>query len=187
MDQGRPAAGDRRRPSQAAPVHFPAGGRLRRLARGGAIGARRPVRPRWWTRGPPTASAAKPPSRGPASKAAASPAASTCRLSTSSSMARSSRRTGSRPPSRSMGSSLQKPIITTCGSGVTAAILALAVEEAGGKVAGPVRRLLGRMGLARRLPGWRRGRREGRPKGPGGAGEFNQRANCPQGKANKRK
>jgi thiosulfate/3-mercaptopyruvate sulfurtransferase len=31
---------------------------------------------------------------------------------------------------------LEKPIITTCGSGVTAAILALAVEEAGGKVAG---------------------------------------------------
>jgi thiosulfate/3-mercaptopyruvate sulfurtransferase len=34
------------------------------------------------------------------------------------------------------GIDLQKPIITTCGSGVTAAILALAVEEAGGKVAG---------------------------------------------------
>jgi thiosulfate/3-mercaptopyruvate sulfurtransferase len=31
---------------------------------------------------------------------------------------------------------LNKPIITTCGSGVTAAILALAVEEAGGAVAG---------------------------------------------------
>ncbi len=31
---------------------------------------------------------------------------------------------------------LKKPIITTCGSGVTAAILALAVEEAGGKVEG---------------------------------------------------
>jgi thiosulfate/3-mercaptopyruvate sulfurtransferase len=31
---------------------------------------------------------------------------------------------------------LQKPIITSCGSGVTAAILALAVEEAGGKVEG---------------------------------------------------
>jgi thiosulfate/3-mercaptopyruvate sulfurtransferase len=31
---------------------------------------------------------------------------------------------------------LTKPIITTCGSGVTAAILALAVEEAGGKVEG---------------------------------------------------
>ena len=31
---------------------------------------------------------------------------------------------------------LEKPIITTCGSGVTAAILALAVEEAGGKVEG---------------------------------------------------
>jgi len=31
---------------------------------------------------------------------------------------------------------LAKPIITTCGSGVSAAILALAVEEAGGKVAG---------------------------------------------------
>jgi thiosulfate/3-mercaptopyruvate sulfurtransferase len=31
---------------------------------------------------------------------------------------------------------LQKPIITTCGSGVTAAILALAVEEAGGAVGG---------------------------------------------------
>ena len=31
---------------------------------------------------------------------------------------------------------LAKPIITTCGSGVTAAILALAVEEAGGKVEG---------------------------------------------------
>jgi thiosulfate/3-mercaptopyruvate sulfurtransferase len=34
------------------------------------------------------------------------------------------------------GVDLGKPIITTCGSGVTAAILALAVEEAGGKVAG---------------------------------------------------
>jgi thiosulfate/3-mercaptopyruvate sulfurtransferase len=31
---------------------------------------------------------------------------------------------------------LEKPIITTCGSGVTAAILALAVEEAGGTVEG---------------------------------------------------
>ena len=31
---------------------------------------------------------------------------------------------------------LMKPIITTCGSGVSAAILALAVEEAGGKVEG---------------------------------------------------
>ena len=31
---------------------------------------------------------------------------------------------------------LKKPIITTCGSGVTAAILALAVEEAGGEVEG---------------------------------------------------
>jgi thiosulfate/3-mercaptopyruvate sulfurtransferase len=31
---------------------------------------------------------------------------------------------------------LKKPIITSCGSGVTAAILALAVEEAGGKVEG---------------------------------------------------
>jgi thiosulfate/3-mercaptopyruvate sulfurtransferase len=31
---------------------------------------------------------------------------------------------------------LKKPIITSCGSGVTAAILALAAEEAGGKVAG---------------------------------------------------
>lgn len=36
----------------------------------------------------------------------------------------------------SHGIDLQKPIITTCGSGVTAAILALAVEEAGGQVAG---------------------------------------------------
>jgi thiosulfate/3-mercaptopyruvate sulfurtransferase len=34
------------------------------------------------------------------------------------------------------GVDLSKPVITTCGSGVTAAILALAVEEAGGKVAG---------------------------------------------------
>ena len=34
------------------------------------------------------------------------------------------------------GIDLAKPIITTCGSGVTAAILALAVEEAGGAVAG---------------------------------------------------
>ncbi len=31
---------------------------------------------------------------------------------------------------------LARPVITTCGSGVTAAILALAVEEVGGKVAG---------------------------------------------------
>jgi len=34
------------------------------------------------------------------------------------------------------GIDLEKPIVTTCGSGVTAAILALAVEEAGGEVAG---------------------------------------------------
>jgi thiosulfate/3-mercaptopyruvate sulfurtransferase len=34
------------------------------------------------------------------------------------------------------GVDLKKPVITTCGSGVTAAILALAAEEAGGKVAG---------------------------------------------------
>jgi thiosulfate/3-mercaptopyruvate sulfurtransferase len=34
------------------------------------------------------------------------------------------------------GVDLKKPIITSCGSGVTAAILALAAEEAGGKVAG---------------------------------------------------
>ncbi len=34
------------------------------------------------------------------------------------------------------GVDLAKPVMTTCGSGVTAAILALAVEEAGGRVAG---------------------------------------------------
>jgi thiosulfate/3-mercaptopyruvate sulfurtransferase len=34
------------------------------------------------------------------------------------------------------GVDLAKPVITTCGSGVTAAVLALAVEEAGGQVAG---------------------------------------------------
>jgi thiosulfate/3-mercaptopyruvate sulfurtransferase len=34
------------------------------------------------------------------------------------------------------GVDLARPIITTCGSGVSAAILALAVEEAGGKLAG---------------------------------------------------
>jgi thiosulfate/3-mercaptopyruvate sulfurtransferase len=34
------------------------------------------------------------------------------------------------------GVDLAAPVITTCGSGVTAAILALAIEEAGGKVAG---------------------------------------------------
>jgi thiosulfate/3-mercaptopyruvate sulfurtransferase len=34
------------------------------------------------------------------------------------------------------GVDLGRPVITTCGSGVTAAVLALAVEEAGGRVAG---------------------------------------------------
>jgi thiosulfate/3-mercaptopyruvate sulfurtransferase len=34
------------------------------------------------------------------------------------------------------GIDLARPVITTCGSGVTAAILALAVEQLGGKVAG---------------------------------------------------
>ncbi len=34
------------------------------------------------------------------------------------------------------GVDLSRPVITTCGSGVTAAMLALAVEEAGGTVAG---------------------------------------------------
>ena len=37
---------------------------------------------------------------------------------------------------RARGVDLHRPVITTCGSGVTAAILALAVEEAGGEVAG---------------------------------------------------
>ncbi len=37
---------------------------------------------------------------------------------------------------REHGVDLAKPIITTCGSGVSAAILSLAVEEAGGRVAG---------------------------------------------------
>ena len=37
---------------------------------------------------------------------------------------------------KAQGVDLAKPVITTCGSGVSAAILALAVEEAGGKVAG---------------------------------------------------
>ena len=37
---------------------------------------------------------------------------------------------------RSRGVDLKRPILTTCGSGVTAAMLALAVEEAGGTVAG---------------------------------------------------
>ena len=41
---------------------------------------------------------------------------------------------------------LAKPIITTCGSGVSAAILALAVEEAGGTARRPLRRLVGGMG-----------------------------------------
>jgi thiosulfate/3-mercaptopyruvate sulfurtransferase len=36
----------------------------------------------------------------------------------------------------SHGVDLARPVLTTCGSGVTAAILALAVEEAGGQVAG---------------------------------------------------
>ena len=34
------------------------------------------------------------------------------------------------------GVDLRRPVITTCGSGVTAAILSLAVEEAGGTLAG---------------------------------------------------
>jgi thiosulfate/3-mercaptopyruvate sulfurtransferase len=34
------------------------------------------------------------------------------------------------------GVDLAKPVLTTCGSGVSAAILALAVEEAGGEMAG---------------------------------------------------
>jgi thiosulfate/3-mercaptopyruvate sulfurtransferase len=37
---------------------------------------------------------------------------------------------------KARGVDLKKPVITTCGSGVTAAILALAVEEAGGTFAG---------------------------------------------------
>jgi thiosulfate/3-mercaptopyruvate sulfurtransferase len=37
---------------------------------------------------------------------------------------------------RERGVDLAKPMITTCGSGVSAAILALAAEEAGGKIAG---------------------------------------------------
>lgn len=37
---------------------------------------------------------------------------------------------------RAHGADLARPVLTTCGSGVSAAILALAVEEAGGEVAG---------------------------------------------------
>ena len=44
------------------------------------------------------------------------------------------------------GVDLDAPVLTTCGSGVSAAILALAVEESGRPLAAPLRRLLGRMG-----------------------------------------
>ena len=136
IKEGRPLETGDGPTEAAAPVHPTARRKLRRLARRGARGARerlgagggrapgRPL-PRRGRR-----------SRGRASKAATCRAASTCRSSTSSSTARL------KPPDALKAAfaehkiDLGKPIITTCGSGVTAAILALAVEEAGGKVEG---------------------------------------------------
>ena len=135
IKEGRPLETGDAHPKPRPFTPRPADGFVASLERS-ARGARDAVRRRWWTRAPPSGSAAKPRSRGPASEAAASPAASTCRSSTSSSTARSKPPAALKAAFAEHGIDLEKPIITTCGSGVTAAILALAVEEAGGKVAG---------------------------------------------------
>ena len=59
------------------------------------------------------------------------------------------------------GVDLKKPVITSCGSGVSAAILALAVEEAGGTRRRALRRLMGGMGRSRGLRGRDRAGEEG--------------------------
>ena len=72
----------------------------------------------------------------PGCAAAISQAASTCPSSRSSSNGHLKPREALASVFAQHGVDLAKPVITTCGSGVTAAILALAVEEAGGRVAG---------------------------------------------------
>ena len=61
------------------------------------------------------------------------------------------------------GVDLEKPVITTCGSGVSAAILALAVEEAAGGSPGSTT-AHGPNGARARIARWRPVRREARPK-----------------------
>ena len=109
MDQGRPAAGNRRRPSQAPPIHGPAGGRLRRLARGGAIGARDRFGPSGGRAG---GGAIPRRNRGAAARRQKrphprQPQPAVCRHHRA--WLAESRRTGSRPPSRSMGSTSRSP------------------------------------------------------------------------------
>ena len=54
------------------------------------------------------------------------------------------------------GVDLDQPIVTSCGSGVNAAILSLALETLGVEPARPLRRLVDRVGRARRHAGRRR-------------------------------
>ena len=78
-------------------------------------------------------------------------------------------RGGPAPALRGQRLSFSKPVVTTCGSGITAAILALGLEMAGHRGRGALRRLLGGMGIARRHRSGNRRRltltREELPKG----------------------
>ena len=86
---------------------------------------------RWSTPGPRSVSAAKRPSRVPAFAPVTFRAASTCPSRRSSRTDDSRTRPASRGLSTEAGIDLERPVITSCGSGVSAAILSLALEMVG--------------------------------------------------------
>ena len=94
------------------------------------------ARRRWSTRVRPTASAAKRPSRAPGLRSGHMPGSLNLPFVDIVEHGRLKSPEALKAIFAAHKVDLMKPIITTCGSGVSAAILALAVEEAGGKVEG---------------------------------------------------
>ena len=124
------------------------------------------ARPRLWMHGPPSASAARLRSPVPACAAGTCRAASTClRRNRRRWTPKAARRT-SELQFAAAGVDVDRPIVTSCGSGVSAAILSLALETIGTPGKGALRRFMGRMG-----------RRDGAP-GRDGRSETDLRAFC---------
>ena len=119
--------------------------RRRRAARAGRIAP-----PRWSTRGRPTASAAKPPEPRPGVRSGHMPGALNVPVTELIADGRLVAPEKIAERFKAGGVDLDKPIITSCGSGVTAATLWFALDAIGKAPEGALRRLLDRMGRAQR-------------------------------------
>ena len=122
--------------AEAPPLHAAAQRKLRRLARRCARGARDRIGAGRRRALRPSGSAGDAPEPRPGLKSGHMPGSLNLPFADVVEHGRLKPPTRSEPFSPSTRSISRSPIITTCGSGVSAAILALAVEEAGGKVAG---------------------------------------------------